>query len=256
MKAMEPSSPSVPLPPAMLTVGVVATTAAGPATVADELLLSRRQRDRHRIGARRPDLELPAHVAALGLAVRAVDAPAVHLDGLLDVPIADVGALAEGQVDEEVPAVVVVGHVREARRKRVPLRRRRDRGRGAVAQLDGVVLVGADGPLSPAGQVAGQRDRHRIVAVRVDGDQPAVALSVVAAGAGHVAVRDRECVVAHRGGGDRDVVREGDVEGERRAAVVVLRDVLEAAGQDFCVEDGAGSPGIVVDIRALSVEQV
>ena len=37
---MESSSPSFPLPPVMLTVGVVSTTSGGPAIVADGLLLS------------------------------------------------------------------------------------------------------------------------------------------------------------------------------------------------------------------------
>ena len=66
---------------------------------------------------------------------------------------------------------------------------------GLLLSWTGVVLVRADGPLGPAGAVAGQRDRHRIVAVRVDGDPPAVAPAVDVRGAAHVAVRDRERMV-------------------------------------------------------------
>ena len=83
---------------------------------------------------------------------------------------------------------------------------------GLLLSWTGVVLVRADGPLGPAGAVAGQRDRHRIVAVRVDGDPPAVAPAVDVRGAAHVAVRDRECchyqpraaaALAHRHGHQR-----------------------------------------------------
>ena len=81
-----------------------------------------------------------------------------------------------------------------------------------------------------------------------------VVLPVVAPGAGHVAVGDRERVVAHRRVADSDLAVEDGVEGERRAAVVLGWYVLEAAGEDLRVEDGADSC-IVGDVGAHRVFQ-
>ena len=74
---------------------------------------------------------------------------------------------------------------------------------------------------------------------------------------GHLAVRDRERVVAQRLVADSDVAVEDGVEGERCAAVVLARHVLEAAGQYLRVEDGAGSRSSVHagDIRAGRAHQ-
>ena len=115
---------------------------------------------------------------------------------------------------------------------------------GLLVSWTWVVLLAADGPRGCAGPVAGERDRDRVVALGLDGDLPAVALSLVAAGAGDLAFGDRERVVAHVRVADPDVLVELGVERERGAAVVVLRDVVEAGPQILVVADGA-DPAVV-----------
>ncbi len=87
---------------------------------------------------------------------------------------------------------------------------------------------------SPAGPVAGERDRHRVVAGR---DQPAVVAAVDERGSGHVGVVDRERVVAQRGRGDRDLVGEDAVEGEGVATVPTSRGPTRRTGPS----DGLGA---------------